>query len=57
MCRLRLLNDKEIEEFNNKHNTNYNSIMIKQCGKKYYAIVECDIKIKMYEKEVYQYFN
>lgn len=57
MYRLRILNDKEIEEFNNKYNTNYLSIMIKQESRSYYAIVDCDIKIKMYPKEVINYFR
>lgn len=57
MFRTRILNEKEIEKFNDKYNTKYSSIMIKQCGKKYYAIVECDVKIKMYEKEVIDYFK
>lgn len=57
MYKLRILNEKEIEDFNNKYNTNYSSIMIKQENRKYYAIVECDIKIKMYEKEVIDYFR
>lgn len=53
---LRILNEKEIEEFNKKYNTNYHSIHIKKQGKRYFAIVECDVKIKMYEKEVLNYF-
>lgn len=57
MYRTRILNDKEVEEFNKKYNTNYSSIMIKQENKKYYAIVECDVKIKMYPKEVLNYFK
>lgn len=57
MYRLRILNEKEVEEFNNKYNTNYTSIMIKQENKKYYAIVDCDVKIKMYEKEVLDYLK
>ncbi len=57
MYRTRILNEKEIEEFNNRYNTNYTSILIKQENRKYYAIVECDVKIKMYEKEVLNYFK
>lgn len=57
MLKLRILNEKEIKEFNNKYNTDYNSIMIKQENKKYYAIVDCDVKIKMYEKEVLGYLK
>lgn len=57
MQQLRILNDIEVSEFNKKFNTNYHSIMIKRNGNKYHAIVESDIKIKMYEKEVINYFN
>ncbi len=57
MYQTRILNDREIEEFNKKYNTSYTSILIKQENKKYYAIVECDVKIKMYEKEVLNYFK
>lgn len=57
MYRTRILDEKEVEEFNNKYNTNYSSIMIKQKNRKYYAIVDCDIKIKMFEKEVINYFR
>lgn len=57
MYRTRILNEQEVEEFNDKYNTNYTSIMIKQENKKYYAIVECDVKIKMREKEVLNYFK
>lgn len=56
MYQTRILNSREVEEFNDKYNTSYSSIVIKQQGKKYYAIVECDVKIKMYEKEVINYF-
>lgn len=57
MYRLRILNEKEVEEFNNKYNTNYSSILIKQENKNYFAIVDCDVKIRMYEKEVIDYFR
>ena len=57
MQQLRISNDIEVSEFNKKFNTNYHSIMIKRNGSKYHAIVESDIKIKMYEKEVINYFN
>lgn len=56
MYQTRILNKKEVEGFNDKYNTNYSSILIKKESKKYYAIVDCDIKIKMYEKEVIDYF-
>ena len=57
MYQTRILSDKEIEEFNDKYNTNYSSILIKQENKNYFAIVDCDVKIRMYEKEVIDYFR
>lgn len=57
MQQIRILNKKEISEFNTKYNTSYSSILIKQENKNYYAILDCDVKIKMYEKEVLNYFN
>ena len=57
MYQIRILSDKEIEEFNDKYNTNYSSILIKQENKNYFAIVDCDVKIRMYEKEVIDYFR
>lgn len=57
MFQTRILSKKEVEEFNDRYNTNYTSILIKQENKKYYAIVDCDIKIRMYEKEVLNYFK
>lgn len=56
MYRTRILNEEEVEKINNKYNTNYTSIILKQENKIYYAIVDCDVKIKMYEKEVLNYF-
>lgn len=57
MFQTRILNEKEVEEFNNKYNTNYTSIILKQENKKYYAVADCDIKIKMYSKEIINYFK
>lgn len=57
MYRLRVLSEKEIEDFNNKYNTNYSSILIKQENKNYFVIVDCDVKIKMYPKEAIDYFR
>lgn len=56
MYQTRILNEDEVKEFNQKYNTNYSSIILKQENKKYYAVADCEIKIKMYEKEVIDYF-
>lgn len=57
MQRVRILNRREIEEINKLYNTNLYSIMIKQENDKYYAIIDCDSKIKVFRKEVEKYFN
>lgn len=57
MYRTCILNEKQVEEFNKIYNTNLISIMIQQQGNKYYAILDCDSKIKAFRKEVEKYFN
>lgn len=56
MYQTRILNEKEIQEFNNKYNTNYQSIIIRKRNNSYQAILDCSKKIKMYPKEVLNYF-
>lgn len=56
MYQTRILNDKEIQEFNEKYNTNYQSIIIKKRNNNYQAILDCSKKMKMYPKEVANYF-
>lgn len=51
-----ILNKREVEEINKLYNTNLYSIMIQQIGNKYYAILDCDIKKKIYKKEALKYF-
>ena len=57
MQRTRILNTEEVKEYNKKYGTKFYSIMIQQTGDKYFAIVDCDIKIKLYKKEALNYFN
>lgn len=57
MQRTYILNKAEVEEFNRIYNTNLYSIMIQQVGNQYYAILDCDIKKKIYEKEAMRYFK
>ncbi|CCY79439.1 unknown [Mycoplasma sp. CAG:877] len=52
-----ILSKREVEEINKLYNTNLYSIMIQQIGNKYYAIIDCDLKIKVFRKEVEKYFN
>lgn len=56
MQRTYILNKAEVEEFNRIYNTNLYSIMIQQVGNQYYAILDCDIKKKIYKKEAMKYF-
>ena len=57
MNQLRVLNEKEVQEFNYKYNTNYQSIIIKKNNNNYQAIFDCSTKMKMYPKEVANYFK
>lgn len=56
MYQTRILNDKEVKEFNDRFNTNYQVIHIKQCNNKYYAYVDCKKKYELKKKEVLNYF-
>ena len=56
MYRACILNHIQVTEFNQIYNTNLTSIIIKQVGNKYYAILDCDIKKKIYKKEALKYF-
>ncbi len=51
-----ILSKREVKEINKLYNTNLYSIMIQQIGNKYYAILDCDIKKKIYKKEALKYF-
>lgn len=56
MQRTYILSKEEVEKINELYNTNLYSIMIQQVDNKYYAILDCDIKKKIYEKEALKYF-
>lgn len=56
MYQTRILNEKEVKEFNDKFNTDYQIIHIKKENNKYYGIFDCSKKVKMYPKEVISYF-
>lgn len=56
MYRTCILNHKQVAEFNQVYNTNLTNVMIQQVGNKYYAILDCDIKQKIYKKEAIKYF-
>lgn len=51
-----ILSKREVGEINKLYNTNLYSIMIQQIGNKYYAVLDCDIKRKIYKKEALKYF-
>lgn len=55
MYRTCILNEWQVEDFNQIYNTNLTSIMIQQKGSEYYAILDCDIKIELHEKEIMKY--
>lgn len=57
MHRTYILDNQEVKEFNKKYNTNFYSIMVKQENTKFYAILDCDLKVKLYRKEALSYFN
>lgn len=57
MQRTYIFNKAEVEKFNRIYNTNLYSIMIQQVDNQYYAILDCDIKKKIYKKEAMRYFK
>ena len=57
MYRTCILNEQQVAEFNQTYNTNLTSVLVQQKGSKYYVILDCDIKTKIYEKEALKYFN
>ncbi len=57
MYRTCILSQKQIADINRVYNISFTSIMIQQVGNKYYAILDCDIKRKIYKKEAMKYFE
>ena len=55
MYRTYILNEEELLEFNKNYNVNFISVLIKQENNKYYAIVDCDLKLKIYKREALKY--
>lgn len=51
----RILNEEEVKEFSKNYGINFYSVMIKQEKNNFYAILDCDVKIKLYRKEVMRY--
>lgn len=56
MYQTRRLNDEEIAKINEIYDTDYKVILIQKKINKYYAILDCDIKKKLYKKEALKYF-
>ena len=52
---MRILNKEEIKEFNKNYSVDFESVMIKQEGNKFYAILDCDLKVKLYKSEAMRY--
>lgn len=57
MCRTIILNNEQVQRINGIYNTKLSSIMIKQEKNKFYAILDCDIKFRLKEKEAISYFK
>ena len=55
MYQMRILNKEEIKEFNKNYSVDFESVMIKQEGNKFYAILDCDLKVKLYKSEAMRY--
>ena len=56
MYQTRRLNDEEITKINEIYDIDYKVTLIQKKQKKYYAILDCDEKIEVKEKEVANYF-
>ena len=56
MYKTRILNEKEVAEFNKKYNVQYQIIHIKQRRNKFYAILDLKKILPLKEKEVISYF-
>lgn len=56
MYQTRILNEKEVKEFNERFNTNYQIVFVQQKKNKYYVILDCESKIELRKKEALNYF-
>ena len=56
MYQTRILNEKEVKEFNERFNTNYQIVFVQQKKNKYYVILDCESKIELRQKEALNYF-
>ena len=56
MYQTRILNEKEVKEFNERFNTNYQIVFVQQKKNKYYVVLDCDTTIEIRQKEALNYF-
>ena len=56
MYQTRILNEKEVKEFNERFNTNYQIVFVQQKKNKYYVVLDCDTTIEIRQKEALYYF-
>ncbi len=56
MYQTRILNEKEVKEFNERFNTNYQIVFVQQKKNKYYVVLDCDTTIELRQKEALNYF-
>ena len=56
MYQTRILNEKEVKEFNERFNTNYQIVFVQQRKNKYYVILDCESRIELSKKEALNYF-
>lgn len=57
MYQMRILNKEEVKEFNKNYGVDFDSVMIKQEGNKFYAILDLDLKVKIYKSEAMRYLD
>lgn len=56
MYQTRILNEKEVKEFNERFDTNYQIVFVQQKKNKYYVVLDCDTTIELRQKEALNYF-
>ena len=57
MYRMCILNKTQLKEFNKNYSVDFQSVMIKQEKNVFYAILDCDLKVKLYKKEALKYLD